>query len=1675
MRLMLSSYKSLLSVALSATLLAGMTSCQDEDFGYTAQEIAYKTNFEKVYGKIPADKSWDLSSWANWKAPVSSSKTRAEGGTGNPTKGKLVENTHFSVGSSYYEVPNNLLSWLNGHLLEGNDNRFLGSSFVFKVPNNDFAIIPIYQGNSAIHGELEIKINDYEITKIWEKSSNMQAVPKDGNEWQDVLYWDGYTDLHHPNQAIKDGKLWPTPVGHGASTIGDKQVRSKPIVFHKNQIGSDDFMYLSVRNTAKSPVPQGATGKWSDDGKSWITTSYKTEKRNDLDSLVTSMWDSNNTWTTIGDRLTSINPDGYMLALSVPMNQRPASQPLADLVNYDLSNGDVQVMVVGCEDANGKDSDHDINDIVFLVVGYPEIPQVIHTTQVIKKRYLCEDLGATDDFDFNDIVVDVSQTMNYQMTYNPSSVDLTGFFNDKTNPSAITSVEIANMIPQNGDNGTPDTRVQTARISHVCGSLPIQVQVGDYMFPWIMDPTDLQATRQDLMKGGWKWNDGAWSACDRVTPTRAAYEVREEGWNPNEERVITGWVPEANNIRIYVQWPEKMGTPKSDNNPEHQETSGNELLAQHNWAASNPYIADAFHTGQEDFLDFVQGDRHVANVTFPLKGTVPYIIAADPDFPWMKERKDVLRKWLTNGKYDTNDPEYANVAGPGSGAYYEIIEGEGIDRAIIWSGKSGGERLVNGVELKAGTAEQLGIEEAIGQGYNTINVYTSGVANGYVGLCYIDSDGSWKTLYALQDADSYKADVIYTAGSETWYKASIRLTQNQMNAIKGKGFVLQSYTNALFLRALDLTKNDGYTVKLSDPALDTEANNNSVMGVITAADRARERNEAEAGGRIPFAEAMYANSENCVLTAEPRLGYVFDYWSDDNSNTDAERTINSSNAPADAFTAIFHFQAPAASVNLESKYYHKWSSYLPGAHISSPNRSGASSVIDEESQFDESRKSADTRGAVYGGVNVIGDEYADLSNSNVLVMTAPKANNYRFVFNRESNDGNGSEFLVLNSSEKGAKYLTVHVDGEVKTIIVDLAAIKRDKGYVHLNCIKNAAMTNHVANSIKVDVLPCNEHAAFATLCSDWNSARYNGQSEPYNTLNNALRFYRWSSDAANASIVGEGTRQALVATKSISASGGICATLLGNTWNQANIYADLSHAYYMAVEVSSVNEVPRFWFNNQSLTFLGTDNNYCRIYKGGYGRATHYVVNLKKICDEKGYAHLNSITTDYSGSVKLTNVYVNANADKAVAWDAAMSTVAGKTWYNSQIPYTNSDSDTNFGNPDGYSDKVNLSEYHWMKITLQPKDNGGKDIRLYFNANSGTDRLEIDINQGKNTKYLFVKDNIWYVDLDAIKTDQGKVELHAIKGPTYGTSAQINGIQLDGQAVAKRTLTLSCNDSDYNLFINGNQVSSAEVAAGSRVTVKALNPNATAKMKEDNVYCFSWSGVTGLADSFDNDERSFDMPDANTTLTITPLYKLQPQTHLGSIAKYDNSLGDITTTWNGKTSQYTRPIYVPNGSLVQATYTEKPGYAFKVWKYSGSKKDNPYTVTKNDDKTAIDYAPQAEYVEAGDGHKWTDLSVDFNNSGAKSYNINKPGDGMNAIGILFDNVNVDKVSLFCDTWIAALQDDIKVTNGYVVIRLTDASLTAINAGTQPFIQIFGAEGADLSGTKIIAVYEFQL
>lgn len=87
--------------------------------------------------------------------------------------------------------------------------------------------------------------------------------------------------------------------------------------------------------------------------------------------------------------------------------------PHMTFVTY-LWNGQT---VMGVEDGTYHDNDHDMNDILFFVRGVDNNQEEFETYPLAQSWIIaCEDLGVTDDFDFNDVVFGVSHVATDEAT-----------------------------------------------------------------------------------------------------------------------------------------------------------------------------------------------------------------------------------------------------------------------------------------------------------------------------------------------------------------------------------------------------------------------------------------------------------------------------------------------------------------------------------------------------------------------------------------------------------------------------------------------------------------------------------------------------------------------------------------------------------------------------------------------------------------------------------------------------------------------------------------------------------------------------------------------------------------------------------------------------------------------------------------------------------------------------------------------------------------------------------------------------------------------------------------------------------------------------------------------------------------------------------------------------------
>ena len=160
---------------------------------------------------------------------------------------------------------------------------------------------------------------------------------------------------------------------------------------------------------------------------------------------------------------------------------------------------DAIIKYVGIEDVL-TGGDRDYNDVVLAIVGNPDVPEEIiiedKEYQVpisVTKRYMMEDLGSTDDFDFNDVVVDVTETTVY--THTVTFVD---------------GVKTSDVIDE-----SKTTKSQKAVVRHLGGIYPFVLTIGNTSFEL----------------GG-----------------KESFDTDVE-----IEKDVTGWIPAQNNVSVKVK------------------------------------------------------------------------------------------------------------------------------------------------------------------------------------------------------------------------------------------------------------------------------------------------------------------------------------------------------------------------------------------------------------------------------------------------------------------------------------------------------------------------------------------------------------------------------------------------------------------------------------------------------------------------------------------------------------------------------------------------------------------------------------------------------------------------------------------------------------------------------------------------------------------------------------------------------------------------------------------------------------------------------------------------------------------------------------------------------------------------------------------------------------------
>lgn len=420
---------SLVYALLSMTTLAILASCQDEDFGYTTEEVragVYDRNFIKHYGEIDPNQSWDFSAFglidriaAAREAAEEAGMTRGTGtfGTWCPeetsvtVEGQTITATKTAPGS--FTESHDLIQWVKKRLMEGDyrlnkgdgktNKEEFSQRFSMIATEKSFQLMPIFQG-------IDNTIWDLHAVVEWtDDAQNYQKA--------DIVLWRKSEGMNmkgeRPNLLGESIQDYVSSLTSGLSTDGFSSVANLSSASSSKVNPNDDVRYETTRLAADIKTQSVTVTGYPTEGRSTINFYLHILQDNDnVNSSMTEDENKNKFWSDGRENENQMSSNIVVLPVQV------------DIVEYK----DYEIVLMGCETAlssklggkaytNPTDGtkhdygDDDMNDIVFLLIGDKDthkLPELVNHNE-ISKRYFFEDLGSVVDWDFNDVVLDMTQ------------------------------------------------------------------------------------------------------------------------------------------------------------------------------------------------------------------------------------------------------------------------------------------------------------------------------------------------------------------------------------------------------------------------------------------------------------------------------------------------------------------------------------------------------------------------------------------------------------------------------------------------------------------------------------------------------------------------------------------------------------------------------------------------------------------------------------------------------------------------------------------------------------------------------------------------------------------------------------------------------------------------------------------------------------------------------------------------------------------------------------------------------------------------------------------------------------------------------------------------------------------------------------------------------------------
>ena len=428
----------------------GLTSCQEYDAGFTAVDIfrgTYARKFVEKHGAIDSEETWDLSTAGGRRS--GGSATRAAG-------------TYTSVASAdgYYYLPDEQLNFMKDNLPEGKDNSGIMKPFeMFWEKGNVFEVIPIYEGYAQLRWRLGIKVMSADgNTTLFDKT--FWEKPNDNGSDKFQVIWNAEPTLASENEIsvfyetrADAARIWAW--GNNVEFPYNK-FEDRP---YMTRIGCNgDGIYVYKYTFSGSNKPTHVKFIDGDGGElAFVNHGYYYAGGGACNRTIDAIYDVDktyklkDTWTHFkngdnGSYAAQFRSKPELSTTFLEENDFPTGSKVLfylQIIEGGNTTGtpqdtrqysdkkqmtllecphplnipqDYKTYILGVEDMTiNSDTycDKDYNDIVFLIAG--KVPDPVYYKQdpyvkVTEKRYMCEDLTNTGDFDFNDIVIDVRQT-----------------------------------------------------------------------------------------------------------------------------------------------------------------------------------------------------------------------------------------------------------------------------------------------------------------------------------------------------------------------------------------------------------------------------------------------------------------------------------------------------------------------------------------------------------------------------------------------------------------------------------------------------------------------------------------------------------------------------------------------------------------------------------------------------------------------------------------------------------------------------------------------------------------------------------------------------------------------------------------------------------------------------------------------------------------------------------------------------------------------------------------------------------------------------------------------------------------------------------------------------------------------------------------------------------------